>query len=389
MKLRDFGRKVSLGGAGVHANCRSTRPFHQTRRTIRSKARPALLWMLFFFLVGHLAVGRYLHRRHPEFFDPEVSMRLRRLPARLAEAPGRPLALAIGSSRIEMGLRPQSVMEQVKDVPNQALLFNFSMLGAGPVGQRLIVHRLLQKGIHPKWVFVEVWAPILTQKYPLIEEMRTFCRDVYWSDVRIVAGLYHRGWEAFGRAFTATLTPLLEYRNIVLRHYAPSLLHPLVRLELDGGFQRDLLYHLDDFGWVEFNIHPHSKHAEGVRIQYKPLFDNFFIDDVANRAMHDLLEECRAHNIQVIFLLMPEHSLMRGWYPLIQDRLIPYLRRLSAENHAPIVDARAWQPDEDIPDCSHMSAKGARSFSERFGREVYRPLLRGRPLSPDILLRDP
>src|SRR5579864_2127963 len=91
---------------------------HDGRRRIRSQARPALLWTLFFFVAGHLAIGLYLHRRHPEFFDPEVTLRMRKLPARLAEAPGRPLALAVGSSRLVLGLRPQAVMEQIQDDPN-------------------------------------------------------------------------------------------------------------------------------------------------------------------------------------------------------------------------------------------------------------------------------
>jgi hypothetical protein len=85
---------------------------------------------------------------------------------------------------------------------------------------------------------------------------------------------------------------------------------------------------------------------------------------------------------------MPEHSLVGGWYASMQNRFLPYLRRLSAENNAPIVDARDWQPDEDIPDCNHLSPKGAWAFSERFGREVYRPLLQDRPLPQDVLLRD-
>lgn len=361
---------------------------HARHRCIRSQARPALLWMLLFFVAGHQGVRLYLNRRHPEFFDPEVSMRFRKLPARLAEAKGRPLALAIGSSRFVLGLRPQSVMEQVKDDPNPALLFNFSMLGAGPVGQRLLVHRLLQKGIQPKWLFVEVWAPILTQRFPFIEEIRTFRRDVYWSDIGILRGLYHRGWEAVRLVVAETLTPMLQYRETVLKHYAPKLLHPLLRYDIDNGFEKSLLYHLDDFGWVKFDINDDGNQADGARRYGKPLFDDFCISDVSDRAMREMLDECRANDIKVCFVLMPDHSMVRGWYPLIQNRLIPYLRSLSAENHAPIIDTRAWLPDKDIPDYSHMSPKGARAFSERFGRDVYRPLLQGRPLPQEVLLRD-
>jgi hypothetical protein len=357
------------------------------RWRIRSQARPALLWTLIFFVAGHLAVGLYLHRRHPEFFDPEVTLRLRKLPARLAEAPGRPLALAVGSSRLVLGLRPESVMGQMKDDPTKPLLFNFSMLGAGPVGERMVLHRLLRKGIQPRWLLLEVWPPILTQCFPFIEEVRTFRRDVYWSDVSILGGLYHRRWKTAGQVLAQTLTPMLQYRESVLEHYLPSVLPPALKQLCDRGFEKYLSYHLDDFGWVEYDIHPDDgTQAERARRFTKPLFDNFFINEVSDRALRDLLEECRANDIQVVFLLMPDHSLVRGWYASMQDKFLPYLRRLSAENNAPIVDARAWQPDEDIPDCCHLSPRGARSFSERFGREVYRPLLQGRPLAKEVLL---
>jgi hypothetical protein len=358
------------------------------RRRLRAQARPALLWTLLFFLAGHLLVGLYLHRRHPEFFDPEVTLRFRKLPARLAEAPGRPLALALGSSRIVLGLRPASVMQQSQADSAEPLLFNFSMLGAGPVGQRMVLHRLLRKGIVPKWLFVEIWPPILTQGFPFIEEIRMFRRDVYWSDVPILGGLYHRRWEAIAQVMVQSLTPLLQYREIVLKHYAPSLLPPMLRQLGDGGFEKHLQYHLDDFGWVDYELNPDPTYLERARRVTKPLFDNFFISAVSDRALRDMLEECRTHDIQVVFLLMPDHSLVRGWYASIQDKLMPYLRRLSAENHAPIVDMRTWQTDEDIPDCCHLSPKGARSFSERFGREVYRPLLKGRPLAKELLLND-
>jgi hypothetical protein len=362
---------------------------HDRRRRLRSQGIPALLWALFFFLGGHLLAGRYLHRRHPEFFDPEVTLRLRKLPARLAEMPGRPLALALGSSRIVLGLRPASVIEQTTATDPQAVLFNFAMLGVGPVGERMMLHRLLHKGIQPRWVFLEIWPPLLTQAFPFGEEIRVFRRDVYWSDLPILAQLYHRRWEALSQVIVQMLTPMLGSRESVLEHYLPCVVPPVLKQLCDRGFEKGLRYRLDDFGWVEYDIRDDGTYIERAKRVTKPLFDNFVINDVSDRALRDLLEECRTHDIQVCFLLMPDHSLVRGWYASMQHQLLPYLRRLSVEHQAPIIDARAWLPDVDIPDCCHLSPQGARAFSERFGREVYRPLLQGRPLPQDVLFRGP
>jgi len=362
---------------------------HDRRRRICTQTWPALLWTLFFFLAGHLTAGLYLHRHHPEWFDPEMTLRLRKLPARLAEAPGRPLALALGSSRIALGFRPLSAMEQISDPARQAVLFNFAMLGAGPVGERIILHRLLQKGIRPKWLFLEVYPPLLTQRFPFTEEVRMFRRDLYWSDVPILGCLYQRRWETISQIISQTLTPLLEYRQAVLEHYLPSAVPPLLKAACDRSFEKCLPYRLDDFGWVEYDIHDDGSYIERARRFTKPLFDHFCIDTVSDRALRDLLAEGRQYNIQVVFLLMPDHSVVRSWYASIQGQFLPYLRRLSVEHQAPIVDARTWQPDEDIPDCAHLSPKGARAFSERFGRDVYRPLLEGQPLPQEVLLQEP
>jgi len=361
------------------------------RRRLRGQARPALLWMLFFFLGGHLLLGLYLFQSHLECCDPEFALRLRNLQARLAESPERPLALAVGSSRMAFGLRPASVLEQTSEEQPRSTLFNFAMLGTGPVGERLVLHRVLTKGIKPKWLFVEVWAPFLPQRDFSNEETILFRRDTYLCDLPMISRLYHRRWEAAGRVLTETLTPLLHYRVGLLNRCAPELVPPL--LVSERQFNDHLQSHLDGSGWVPFAVDQDDPagsriHIERAQRMTKPLFDRFQISAVSEEAMHEMLEECRANDIQVALLLMPEHSLLRSWYPAMQARLTAYLRRVGAAYQAPIIDARAWHADMDIPDCCHLSPDAARSFSERFGREVYGPLLEGRPLASDVLLHE-
>jgi len=366
---------------------------HDPRRRIRSQARPALVWTLVFFLGGHLLLGMYLTQGHPELCDPEFHFRLRDLRARVSEAPERPLALALGSSRVAFGLRPASVMKQAEDGDTpEPILFNFAMLGVGPVGECLVLHRVMKMGIKPKWVFIEVYAPFLLQTGFTNEEGILFRRDMYWSDLPTIGRLYRRRGEAAGRVFAETVTPALHYRLDVLNHCAPFLL-PQTMLT-DSKFNNLLRSHLDGFGWVPLHLDPPDpaetdRQIQRARLMTKPLYDKFFINAISDKAFHEMLEECRANDIRVAFLLMPEHSLIRSWYPSMQAKLTTYLRRLSAEYRAPVLDTRAWCDDQDIPDCCHLSPRGAHFFSVRFGCEVYRPLLQGRPLSKDLLLCDP
>lgn len=355
---------------------------HEKPQRFRTQKRSALLWTLLFFAAGHGLAGIYLHKRHPEFFDAEMTLRFRKLPEHLAQAPGRPLAVALGSSRFVFGLCPASVMEQAKDVSSKPLFFNFSMLGAGPVGQRMILQRLLHQGCQPQWLFLEVWPPFWTSEYPSLEAERAFSRDMYWSDVPIVGRLYKRRWDAIDRVITQTLIPLYQYRDSVCRHYFPKWLPVHAPQNLETGFGEQWKANLDDFGWVEFNPPADSSLLKKLQQSLK---DCVAINTISHRALDDLLQECRNSHIQVVFLLMPDHSSVRNWYPLLRSQLRPYLRRLSRENHAPIVDARNWQPDENLPDGCHLSSQGAQSFSSRLGREVYAPLLRGQPLAENIL----
>jgi hypothetical protein len=86
---------------------------------------------------------------------------------------------------------------------------------------------------------------------------------------------------------------------------------------------------------------------------------------------------------------MPEHSALRGWYPpAARTALHAWLGRLRDDYRLPVIDARTWAADGDFVDFCHLLPRGARPFSERFGREVFGPLLAGRDPDPRQLLAD-
>jgi hypothetical protein len=356
----------------------------------RGKSRAALLWTLVCFLAGQAVLGLHLYRRHPEMCDPEFNFRLRDLKARLTEAPGRPLALVLGSSRPAFGFRPASARDQGAAANPEPVLYNFGMLGAGPVRERMLLRRLLRSGIKPDWLFVEVWTPFLPQRGFFGEEHLVFGRDMYWPDVPVMSRLYHRAWEAFGNVFEQTLAPAVHYRTRLLDRYAPFLLPPFASMELGFG---DLAWaKLDGSGWEPSPFDRPDAAGFATQLEQganltRPLLNDFSISAVADNALRDLLEECRTHGIRTALFVMPEHSTLRSWYPpATQAELTAFLRGLGDDYQTPVIDARAWCADEDFTDYCHLRPQGARAFSERFGREVYRPLLEGRPLAKDILL---
>jgi hypothetical protein len=339
--------------------------------------------MLGLFAAGHWALSAWLHRRHPEMCDPMWEYRLARLEERLAESPGRPLVLVIGSSRVANGFSPRDMGDWRPAREPAPVVFNFATLGAGPVRELLTLRRLLAHGIRPDYLFVEVWPPFWGQRDPYCEKKAILETDLHLSDLPVLEELYDHGWEGIARVCAQGL-PLVHNRTLVLHEYAPSLIPPDAAAKIP--WTRLHWMTLDAHGWLPVlgGRPPEASFAASmgnVRRTCQPILDDLEVTDLADRATRALLRECADQGIWVALLYMPEHSALRSWYPPRTRRLIAdYLGRLRAENGVPVIDTRDWVGDEGFQDFSHMQDTGARVFSGRFGPEVLRPLLEGAPL---------
>jgi hypothetical protein len=113
----------------------------------------------------------------------------------------------------------------------------------------------------------------------------------------------------------------------------------------------------------------------------------FRIRPVADGALRELLQTCARHAIRVAVVLLPEHNALRPCYlPDVQARVGAYLADLTRQEQVPVVDTRGWVSDDDFLDGIHALPQAAGPYTERFGRDVLRPLLEGRPLPPHLLL---
>jgi hypothetical protein len=75
--------------------------------------------------------------------------------------------------------------------------------------------------------------------------------------------------------------------------------------------------------------------------------------------------------------MMPEASWFRALLPAAGERQVQKLiDELKREFGVPVIDARAWVPDDEFRDGHHLVAAGAARFTDRYGREVM-PLAMG------------
>jgi hypothetical protein len=122
----------------------------------------------------------------------------------------------------------------------------------------------------------------------------------------------------------------------------------------------------------------------------KQVVSDYQINEVSDRALHDLVGACVENHIPVALVMLPDHSAFRACVPPpVEAHATAYLVRLGRELGLPIVDVRDWVADEDFLDLSHCLPRAAGPFTARFGREVLYPLLQGRRLSADVLLHEP
>lgn len=342
-----------------------------TRRERVLGARRAVAWGLLFALVGQVGLALLIDHRLAVLRDPEYAHRLARLRATWTAHPGRPLLLALGSSRTGVGFRP-AVLPSDNATP---LAFNFALNGAGPVQQLLCYERLLDDGVRPRWLVVEVFPSMLCDNPMWAEEHRLAVCRMTWRDVgRLKA--YFADPAARRREWLGNrLAPWHANRFAIISRYVPALLP--VNLRQDAGLG------LDDYGWRGWmyeRVTP-EQYAEGLASEarkYANTFPDYRISPAADRALRRLLALARREGTAVLFVVMPEASDFRAWYKLEgRATFEAYLTRLAGENALPTVEATYWRPDSDFADGHHLLPGGAAAFTERLGREVLGPWIRG------------
>jgi len=145
-------------------------------------ARSALLWALASFLLLQVALFVAMSTKRGQILrDPDWANRLSRLEQRVAERPQAPLVLVLGSSRAGLGLRPDHMMAAWR--PDSPIVFNFSRRGFGPMVSLLYLRRLLDEGIQPDWVVLEIWPVFLSSDNVFGRDDETLdVRRVQWRD---------------------------------------------------------------------------------------------------------------------------------------------------------------------------------------------------------------
>ncbi len=347
------------------------------RPTQSKRARRVLVWIVVSFACAHLAFVLAL-ARWPSLGDPEYGYKLSRLRRQLDAAPGRPPVVLLGTSRTALDFRPDALPTCRTANGQEPLVFNLALRGANPLLNLCCLQRLLDEGIHPEWLLIEILPPQLEGK-GLEEGGVLYLKNrLRWGDLRELENQARAPWYQRARAYGPLLLPWAEYRRFILGQFAPSWVDA-EWLRREGMFWRGQ----DASGWV--TLPPtlaspeHGRaHSEYIRKNYGAPFTWTRIPPSTDRILRTMLERCAQARIKAALVIMPETSEFRSWYqPATAQVIDDYLARLSCEHDVPLIDTRTWMSDDCFADCHHLLPHGAAAFTERFGREALQPLLLG------------
>ncbi|HYH64459.1 MAG TPA: hypothetical protein VD866_07150 [Urbifossiella sp.] len=320
------------------------------------------------FVVVQIALVVLIETRGPGIRDPNYGRKLELLRARIREHPGRPVCLALGSSRMMNGLRPADLPPLHDAGGTPVTVFNFGIPMCGPLQEAITLERLLAEGVRPHWLVLEVTPALLGQAEEVDGVLPPERRSL--SDLSVAHG--SPGPTAYADWVRARAVPTFTYRHALLSRALPAW--------VPWGSRLDYVFDKTDAdGWTRLVPPEDPAVREWARTAEITRFGGFARCGVAASAREGferLTRAVKAHDIRVLVVVMPEGSELREVYPAEQwaefGRATDDLAR---DLGAVVVSAREWMPDAAFADGHHLLPDGAGVFTRRFGAEALAPFL--------------
>jgi hypothetical protein len=341
------------------------------RRRLARSARTFLLWLAGGFVAcqGVLAVA--IDGWLPRVRDPEFAAKFERLQARRAEAPGRPLIVGLGSSRMAFGLDAGRLSGDGQG----PLVFNFGLMGGGPLLDLVTLRRLLDAGVRPDRLYVEVVPFMMAQRAGgLYEEHLLDGARLRAAEVWRLRQHYQQPFRLFEGWCLGRVLPCYRHQAELRDLCNPGAAHTGV-VNGDEG--------LDGYGWcARYDTPDAAQRRAGAEITRRLCADacgcgTFAREPVA--ALEALLELCGSARIAVTLVLLPEATAFQAFYtPEAREALAELLAHLESRWGVRTIDARTWVADEDFSDTHHLLAGGGRRFTERLRRAAVGPAVASR-----------
>jgi hypothetical protein len=344
------------------------------RRRDRIAARRAdFAWFAGLLVFTVVAADVWIDCRKQEWHDEEYGHRRDLLRAQVAEHPDRPILLALGSSRVGLGFRPEALPELCTAEGRPVIPFNGSHLAGGPTMNQVMLRRFVRDGFRPRWLVVEAAPLLLNHESTAIPTTAATAFDLPYTLPYLPLGKVAM---VFARS---RLNPFYKHRQYVMESYAPALAWP--RLAGDDFPMGPLGGCLGDGCPVSMPPEMIERLTATTLRNDRAALTRFAPDPSCDRALRDLAAWAVKEGIGVTLLLTPESSRYRALYTeTAQEAIARYGDGLESQFGVTVVDARDWLEDDGFYDGHHMLREASARFTRRLGERVLGPLVAGQAL---------
>ena len=339
-------------------------------RSRRKVARVAAAWAVAGYVACTVAALAAIEVIRPELRDEEYGRRLTALRSRIAEHPGRPLVVVIGSSRAAMDVCPRVWEETRPGNPDEPLIFNMSRVGGGPLLNLMTLRRLYADGIRPAAVLLEYWPPLLHQEGPFREADRIDPDRLARCDRSFVREYLHDADRIEWEMLEARLNPIFSQRTTWLRAAVPRWLPRAIRFD-------PAVKPLDVWGWLPgmdrpaLAWEPRERRLAACERIYRPHLAGWRVSPEADRATREAIAMARNNGATAALVFFPESEEFRSWYsPEVAESQDRYRESLQRELAVQVLDTRTWLSNDRLADGFHATRAGAEEFTRRFAPAV-------------------
>ena len=327
-----------LAGLMIARPASAARPAGHRRRR---RARAALLLLPLGMVLVIAIAWAGVEAVRPEAIDPDYHLRRDRLRERIAENPGRPISVVIGSSRTAMAFEPESLPDPAAPI----VWFNMSHFGSGPVMNDVILSRLLDDGVRPDVVAFEV-MPVLY----VSENDMFLARSLTFRD--LVRVRRHSPPGELDFCFARERLTLFRRMSRADEPFAGVIgprPHGGLATPIDDVTEADRV--------AKFAVQTGAFGVAAKSLNVRPM---------ADRALRHSLTLCRERGITPILFHSPEGPKFRSLYdPSARARFDEYIANVAAERGARVIDARDWLDESDFMDSHHVLRRGALRYTSR------------------------
>jgi hypothetical protein len=357
-------------------------PHHQggEASSRRNHAMRSLLWGVVLLCLLHLGLSGLLETLCPHWRDPEFGHRLHRLQKLCNDnSTSRPLVIILGTSRAQNGLQPAAlVLSDDKPVP---LVFNCALTGSPPLKVLLTLHRLLDAGIVPDAILVEVLPLWLASDAPAEEVFKRTSERLSWGDLCHLRPYCVDYNQLYWEWLKQRLTPWSSQRLVLKSHWCPTWLPWSERMDpfwtgmMDDGFT--------PFLYVEPTEEFRHRSCEHARQEYAYAFEGISFGQRSIQALAELVSLCRHRGIATAWVEPPTSPRFRSWFaPGVWEQGRQDMLELAKQWNVPVFPADLDLQEEEFADGHHLLRRGAYRYSRWLAEHHVYPWLSSLGLLP-------